>query len=104
MRIAITGATGFIGGYMVRGMSRVGHTVRVLVRSGRESAVEHPPERACELHVGDLTDPASLAGFLDSIVDAPELEGHGNILDRSERWDQVKRLEYDPHIIAPHER
>ncbi|MEO6708103.1 MAG: NAD-dependent epimerase/dehydratase family protein [Planctomycetota bacterium] len=65
MRIAITGATGFIGGYMVRGMSRQGHTVRVLVRKGRESAVQHPPERPCEIHEGDLTDPASLAGFLD---------------------------------------
>ncbi len=65
MRIAITGATGFIGRYMVRGMSRQGHTVRVLVRKGRESAVEHPPERACEVHVGDLTEPESLAGFLD---------------------------------------
>ncbi|MEO6410283.1 MAG: NAD-dependent epimerase/dehydratase family protein [Burkholderiaceae bacterium] len=65
MRIAITGATGFIGAYMVRGMSRAGHSVRVLVRKGRESAVEHPPERRCEVHIGDLTDAKSLEGFLD---------------------------------------
>ena len=65
MRIAITGGTGFIGSYMVRGMSRVGHSVRVLVRKGRESALQPPPERPLEVHVGDLTDLSSLSGFLD---------------------------------------
>ncbi len=66
-RIAITGATGFIGGYMVRGMSKAGHKVRVLCRPGRESAVQHPPEGDVEIHVGDLTDAASLEGFLKDI-------------------------------------
>lgn len=65
MRIAITGATGFIGSYMVRGMAREGHHVRVLARKGREAAVQHPPEGRCEVHVGDLTDAKSLEGFLD---------------------------------------
>jgi nucleoside-diphosphate-sugar epimerase len=67
MRIAITGATGFIGGYMVRGMAAAGHTVRVLVRPGRETAVRHPPGQTCEIHVGDLTDTKSLEGFLEGI-------------------------------------
>ncbi|HVS09417.1 MAG TPA: NmrA family NAD(P)-binding protein, partial [Planctomycetota bacterium] len=40
MRIAVTGATGFIGRYMVRGLAREGHTVRALVRPGREGALE----------------------------------------------------------------
>jgi nucleoside-diphosphate-sugar epimerase len=65
MRIAVTGATGFIGRYMVRGLAREGHAVRALVRPGRESALEHPPERPCEVHVGDLIDAASLRGFLE---------------------------------------
>jgi NADH dehydrogenase len=64
MRIAITGATGFIGRYMVRGMAAQGHSVRALVRSGRESAIEHPPQGPVEIHQGDLTDERSLAGFL----------------------------------------
>jgi NADH dehydrogenase len=67
MRIAITGATGFIGRYMVRGMAAAGHEVRVLVRPGREDAVEHPPGRTVELHVGDLTERASLQGFLADV-------------------------------------
>ncbi|MCA9638987.1 MAG: NmrA family NAD(P)-binding protein, partial [Myxococcales bacterium] len=66
-RIAITGATGFIGGYMVRGMARAGHEVRVLCRPGREDAVQHPPERPAEVHVGDLTDAESLKGFLKGV-------------------------------------
>jgi nucleoside-diphosphate-sugar epimerase len=67
MRIAITGATGFIGGYMVRGMAAAGHTVRVLVRPGREGAVRHPQGQTCEVHVGNLTDAHSLAGFLEGV-------------------------------------
>lgn len=64
MKIAITGATGFIGRYLVRGLSRAGHELRVLVRPGREGALEHPPERPLELFSGDLTRPESLKGFL----------------------------------------
>ncbi len=65
MKIAVTGATGFIGGYMVRGMAAAGHEVRALVRPGRESALEVPQEYAdkVELHIGDLTDAASLQGL-----------------------------------------
>jgi len=64
MKIAITGATGFIGGYMIRGLARKGHELRALVRPGREGAVTHPPEGPVELHVGDLTQPESVDGFL----------------------------------------
>jgi NADH dehydrogenase len=64
MRIAITGATGFIGRYMVLGLAREGHDVRVLCRPGREDAVVHPPGKRAEVHAGDLTRPESLAGFL----------------------------------------
>lgn len=67
MRIAITGATGFIGGYLVRGMDQAGHTVRVLARPGREGLVPHPAGRPCEVHVGDLTDAASIKGFLEGV-------------------------------------
>jgi nucleoside-diphosphate-sugar epimerase len=68
MRIAITGATGFIGSYLVQGMDQAGHAVRVLVRPGREGALEPLRSgRKCEVHVGDLTNAASLAGFLTDV-------------------------------------
>jgi len=66
MRIAITGATGFIGRYMVHGLSAAGHDLRALARPGREQALEHPAGKPLEVHVGDLTDARSLAGFLEN--------------------------------------
>ncbi len=69
MKIAITGATGFIGGYLIPALAREGHQLRALVRPGREDAVNQPPADApggpVELHVGDLTRPESVEGFLD---------------------------------------
>jgi uncharacterized protein YbjT (DUF2867 family) len=32
MKIALTGATGFIGGYLLRALAEAGHEVRALVR------------------------------------------------------------------------
>ena len=63
MRIAVTGATGFIGKYLVRRLVKDGHDVRVLCRPGRESALELPADSPVEVQVGDLTDAASLEGF-----------------------------------------
>lgn len=67
MKIAITGATGFIGRYMLHGMTHAGHDVRVLARPGREGAVDQPPGRPAEIHSGDITDAASLEGFLSGV-------------------------------------
>ena len=67
MLVALTGATGFIGSYMVRGMAAAGHDVRVLCRPGREDAVEHPPDKRAQIHLGDLTDGPSLKGFLAGV-------------------------------------
>jgi nucleoside-diphosphate-sugar epimerase len=65
MRIAITGATGFIGRYMVRGMLGAGHSVTALCRPGREHALDLPEGADVRVHVGDLTDGPSLAGFME---------------------------------------
>jgi len=64
MRIAITGATGFIGGYLARGLAGAGHDLRLLVRPGKEDAAPGVRGKAA-VHVGDLTKPGTLAGFLE---------------------------------------
>jgi NADH dehydrogenase len=64
VHIAITGSTGFIGGYMVRGLAAAGHSLRALARPGREPAVPRPQGARVEVHTGDLVDPPSLDGFL----------------------------------------
>jgi len=65
MRIAITGSTGFIGGYLSRALSAAGHELRLLVRPGREDAAPTVDGTSPELFVGDLATPGSLTGFLE---------------------------------------
>lgn len=65
MKIAITGSTGFLGGYLTRGLARAGHDLRLLVRPGREEAAPEVEGVERELFVGDLTRPESLHGFLE---------------------------------------
>ncbi|HEV8113995.1 MAG TPA: NAD(P)-dependent oxidoreductase [Planctomycetota bacterium] len=67
MKIALTGGTGFIGGYLGRGLAGAGHDLRLLVRAGRENAVAASGLRNPEIHVGDLTKTDSLSGFLDGV-------------------------------------
>jgi uncharacterized protein YbjT (DUF2867 family) len=57
--ILVTGATGFIGPKIVRALRAAGRDVRCLVRDrARAAAIESGD---CEIAVGDVTDPASLA-------------------------------------------
>ena len=65
MKVALTGGTGFIGGYLARGLARAGHDLRCLARPGREGALDVPGGRPPEVHAGDLTRPESLKGFLE---------------------------------------
>ena len=64
MKIALTGATGFIGTHLMHGLLGAGHQVRVLVRPGRAGALVKPAGHEIEVHEGDLTQPESLRGFL----------------------------------------
>lgn len=57
MRCLVTGATGFIGGAIVRGLRTAGHEVVAYVREGSDSQALRDVERI----VGDLGDPNRLA-------------------------------------------
>jgi uncharacterized protein YbjT (DUF2867 family) len=61
MRILVTGATGFIGPYVVQRLVDDGHTVRVLEHTVGSSAAL-PSQEAVE---GSMTDPASLRPAVD---------------------------------------
>lgn len=58
MNVLVTGATGFIGGKLVDKLKGEGHSVRVLVRPGREGRFR--PSNGIEVHPGDLGEPESL--------------------------------------------
>ncbi len=65
MRYWITGATGFVGPYLVRALVRDGHTCRCLVREGSgKDALDLPGVETVE---GDVTRPATLEGLADDV-------------------------------------
>ena len=65
MRYFVTGATGFVGGRVVRQLREVGHEVRALVRSpvraGELAAL------GVELHEGDIRDGASMKAPMEGV-------------------------------------
>jgi nucleoside-diphosphate-sugar epimerase len=61
----VTGATGFTGGHLARGLVARGHTVRALVRSRR--AASHLDTLGIELVEGDVRDRASLERAVDGV-------------------------------------
>lgn len=62
--VALTGATGFIGGALVRRLAAAGHPVRVLVRSG--SATLGLAGLSVETITGDLQDTQSLRRLVNN--------------------------------------
>lgn len=52
MRVLVTGATGFVGGWVVHALLKEGHEVRILARDSQDAR----ELKDCELFVGDITD------------------------------------------------
>jgi nucleoside-diphosphate-sugar epimerase len=69
-RIAVTGATGFIGGAIVQDLARTGHRIRVLVRPKSIGKTKYLPN-SVEVIEGDLseqTNISDLIGGVDTII------------------------------------
>ncbi|WP_305045814.1 complex I NDUFA9 subunit family protein [Geoalkalibacter sp.] len=64
MRVFITGATGFVGGEVLRQVLAAGHIARCLVRPGSEGRL--PIQKNIEVRLGDATDLESLDGSLEN--------------------------------------
>ncbi len=62
MTFAVTGGSGFFGRALLRCLAEQGQAVRALARSA--DAARRVEALGAEVHRGDLTDPASLRGFV----------------------------------------
>ncbi len=62
MRVAIVGGTGFIGGYLIDELLRVGHQPIVLLRPGNQRGVRQ--QDRCTIVEGDIATPEVLAALL----------------------------------------
>jgi nucleoside-diphosphate-sugar epimerase len=71
MQIAITGATGFLGRYLVRGLAEAGHRLRCWYRPASDRSGFEPWIKAIDWLPGGLADEranADLVGGLDAVV------------------------------------
>lgn len=73
MLIFVVGATGFIGGHLIRALRKKGHSVKCLARKPERAAL--CSELGVEAVIGDINDPASLVGALEAVDALVNLAG-----------------------------
>lgn len=65
MNVFVTGATGFVGTYVIRALLERGHTVRALLRPGSENRLDARDDAGVTPVAGDVGEPETLNGALD---------------------------------------
>ncbi len=73
MTVFLTGATGFVGSYVLRALREHGHRARCLVRDPSDALSVEGDE--IDKVTGDVTDPSSLRGVMDGCDAAIHLVG-----------------------------
>lgn len=90
MRYLVTGATGFIGPYLIRRLTALGHTCRCLIRSGSNISALDGYE--VEFITGDITDAESLGNIgegTDCLVHMATLGHMSNFAVSEAQFDAV---------------
>src|SRR3990167_681317 len=93
IKVLVTGATGFIGRFLVSYLLDQQVSVRILVRNYRRDGVF--PE-GVEQHIGDLTNPGHLAGAAQDVDIVFHLGGYAHVwkenIDLAEQHQQVNLM------------
>lgn len=116
MKILVTGATGFLGYWVVKRLSEEGHQVRILIR--KSSALDDLEKFSLEKSFGDVTDLASLteasrgvdcvfhlAGLIAykrsdrAAMEKVNVDGTRNVIDACKR-NSVQKLVYLSSVVA----
>lgn len=116
MKILVTGATGFVGGWLVKELSLQGHSIKILAR--KNSDLSGLEGSKYELHVGDVTDRSSVAHAIQgcdtvfhlagvvgyskaqrSLMEKVNVEGTHNVLEAI-RSHPIQRLVHMSSVVA----
>ncbi|MDP3283282.1 MAG: NAD-dependent epimerase/dehydratase family protein, partial [Desulfobacterales bacterium] len=90
MRYLVTGATGFIGPYLISRLKALGHTCRCLIRSGSDISVLDGFD--VEFVTGDITDPETLINIgegIDCLIHMATLGHMSNFTVSEAQFDAV---------------
>lgn len=81
MKYFITGATGFLGGEIVRQLAKAGHTIHAIVRNPQKA--QWMNELGVKLHKGDVTDKESMREAMTGVDGVFHVAGWYKIVERN---------------------
>jgi len=87
LRVLVTGASGFLGGYMAEELVRRGHLVVGMVRKGSDTDLLR--KLGIELRIGDLEDQASLETVTKGVDAVIHLAAYYTLKGSKERYERI---------------
>jgi dihydroflavonol-4-reductase len=96
MKVLVTGASGFVGSWLVRRLIREGLQVRTLRRKSSSA----PPSTDQDIAWGDITDPASVLAATQDVDTVFHLAGHVGYSRAERALMQAINVEGTRHVVA----
>jgi uncharacterized protein YbjT (DUF2867 family) len=87
LKVLVTGASGFLGGYMVEELVKKGHLVVGMVRKGSDIGLLN--KLGIELRIGDLEDQASLETVTKGVDAVIHLAAYYTLSGSKERYERI---------------
>jgi dihydroflavonol-4-reductase len=87
LKVLVTGASGFLGGYMVEELVRKGYAVVGMVRKGSDTNLLR--KLGIELRLGDLADPVSLEAVTKGVDAVIHLAAYYTLNGKKELYEHI---------------